>query len=185
MVGAGGPLVGMLGHGKVATQLILRVIPGASLHGDVLLVSRQSQLVVSRTAIGLSRCVSEHILGAKLLLDGRVNLVNRLLLRDLQEPPTGLPGDLGEDLLPILFRLFADPTMRSSQLLRDIPGISQKMLTQHLRELEQDGIVHRKVYPEVPPKVEYSLTSFGETLRPIMGLLNEWGQKHMKRIEER
>jgi DNA-binding HxlR family transcriptional regulator len=76
-------------------------------------------------------------------------------------------------------------THRFGELRRQIPGISERMLTQHLRELERDGIVHRKVYPEVPPKVEYSLTPFGETLRPIMVMLNKWGETHLKRIEER
>ena len=59
------------------------------------------------------------------------------------------------------------------------------MLTQQLRELESQGIVTRKVYPQVPPKVEYSLTAFGETLRPLLVMLNEWGQKHLKRIAQR
>src|SRR5437763_595097 len=74
---------------------------------------------------------------------------------------------------------------RFRELRRRIPGVSERMLTQQLRELERDGIVHRKVFPEVPPKVEYSLTDFGETLRPLMVLLNEWGQKHLKRIAQR
>jgi DNA-binding HxlR family transcriptional regulator len=74
---------------------------------------------------------------------------------------------------------------RFGELRRRIPGISERMLTQQLRELEQDGIVHRKVYPEVPPKVEYSLTEFGETLRPLMGTLCKWGEKHLDRIARR
>jgi DNA-binding HxlR family transcriptional regulator len=74
---------------------------------------------------------------------------------------------------------------RFGELRRRIAGISERVLTQQLRELERDGIVHREVYPEVPPRVEYSLTDFGETLRPVMGLLHEWGRKHLKRIEER
>ena len=74
---------------------------------------------------------------------------------------------------------------RFGELRRRIPGVSERVLTQQLRELERDGIVHRKVYPEVPPKVEYSLTAWGETLRPVMVMLNDWGQKHMKRIEQR
>jgi DNA-binding HxlR family transcriptional regulator len=56
------------------------------------------------------------------------------------------------------------------------------MLTQQLRELEDDGIGHREVYAEVPPKVEYSLTDYGETLRPITKVMCEWGKKHIKRI---
>jgi DNA-binding HxlR family transcriptional regulator len=74
---------------------------------------------------------------------------------------------------------------RFGALRRRIPGVSERMLTQQLRELERDGIVHRKVFPEVPPKVEYSLTAFGETLRPLLVLLNGWGEKHLKRIAER
>lgn len=74
---------------------------------------------------------------------------------------------------------------RFGELRRRIPGVSERMLTQQLRELERDGIVRRKVYPEVPPRVEYSLTAFGDSLRPIMVMLNKWGQKHLKRIAER
>ena len=74
---------------------------------------------------------------------------------------------------------------RFGQLRRRIPGVSERMLTQQLRELERDGIVHRKVYPEVPPRVEYSLTPFGETLRPLMDMLFQWGEKHLRRIEQR
>jgi DNA-binding HxlR family transcriptional regulator len=70
--------------------------------------------------------------------------------------------------LPILFRLFADPTMRSSQLIRDIPRISQKMLTQHLRELETDRLVERIDFDEKPPRVEYRLSDEGRKLMPVL-----------------
>jgi DNA-binding HxlR family transcriptional regulator len=83
----------------------------------------------------------------------------------------------------ILYHLFHDGTHRFAELRRRIPGISERMLTQQLRELEDDGIVHREVYAEVPPKVEYSLTDYGETLRPIATIMCEWGQKHIKRIK--
>jgi DNA-binding HxlR family transcriptional regulator len=56
------------------------------------------------------------------------------------------------------------------------------LLTQQLRELEDDGIVRRKVYPVVPPKVEYSLTAYGRTLRPITDLMCQWGEKHMRKV---
>ena len=72
---------------------------------------------------------------------------------------------------------------RFAALRRKVGGVSERMLTQQLRELEDDGIVHREVYPEVPPKVEYSLTEYGKTLRPITKVMCEWGQKHMKRIK--
>jgi DNA-binding HxlR family transcriptional regulator len=80
----------------------------------------------------------------------------------------------------ILFWL-RDDVRRFSDLRRRIPGISERMLIQQLRELEKHGIVHRDVYPEVPPKVEYSLTEYGRTLLPITDLMCEWGKKHMRR----
>ena len=83
----------------------------------------------------------------------------------------------------ILFHLTHDGTLRFAVLRRKIPGVSERMLTQQLRELEDDGIVHREVYAEVPPKVEYSLTEYGKTLRPITEVMCEWGQRHMKRIK--
>jgi DNA-binding HxlR family transcriptional regulator len=80
----------------------------------------------------------------------------------------------------ILFWL-KDQTLRFGELRRKIPGVSERMLTQQLRELEEHGIVHRQVYPEVPPKVEYSLTDYGRTLRPITDRMCEWGKRHMRR----
>jgi DNA-binding HxlR family transcriptional regulator len=59
--------------------------------------------------------------------------------------------------------------------------MTKKMLTQHLRELERDGIIHREVYAVVPPKVEYSLTKHGESLKPILKLMSAWGTKHRTR----
>ncbi len=70
--------------------------------------------------------------------------------------------------LPILFRLFGDPTMRSSQLIRDMPGISQKMLTQHLRELEADRLIERIDFDEKPLRVEYRLSNKGRKLMPVL-----------------
>ncbi len=64
---------------------------------------------------------------------------------------------------------------RFGELHRALQGITQKMLTQQLREMEQDGLVHRQVYLQVPPKVEYSLTPLGETLKPILNSMHEWG----------
>ncbi|MCW0018994.1 helix-turn-helix domain-containing protein [Rhizobium sp. BT-226] len=80
--------------------------------------------------------------------------------------------------LPILFRLFADPSMRTSQLLRDIPGISQKMLTQHLRELENDGLVLKIDFQRQPPHVEYRLTDAGHGLLPILISVREFSRRH-------
>ena len=77
----------------------------------------------------------------------------------------------------ILYHLL-ERTYRFGELKRVMPGITQRMLTKQLRELETDGIIHRKVYAEVPPKVEYSLTAVGESLRDVMMLMRDWGRKH-------
>lgn len=75
----------------------------------------------------------------------------------------------------ILWHL-AQQTMRFSELQRQFAETTRKMLTQQLRELEQDGLVHREVYPQVPPKVEYSLTKKGRSIKPVLDLMCEWGQ---------
>ena len=77
----------------------------------------------------------------------------------------------------ILFRLF-DCTLRFSELCRQHPNITPRMLTNQLRELERDGLVHREVYPQVPPKVEYSLTAEGRTLKPVLLALKRWGTEN-------
>ena len=84
----------------------------------------------------------------------------------------------------ILFWL-RDEVCRFGELRRKIPDISERMLTQQLRELEEHGIVSRKIYPVVPPRVEYSLTPYGRTLRPITDLMCHWGKKHLLRLKER
>lgn len=76
--------------------------------------------------------------------------------------------------LVILFHLFGGRVMRFSMLERAIPGISQKMLSQQLRQLEQDGIVQRTDYNEIPPRVEYSLTEWGQALCPALDALLTW-----------
>ncbi len=75
-------------------------------------------------------------------------------------------------------------TLRFSQLQRRLPGVTQKMLTQQLRELERDGMVHRQVYAEVPPRVEYSLTTEGVTLTPILTQMCQWGKEYIGRRAE-
>lgn len=80
----------------------------------------------------------------------------------------------------ILRNLFRNGTQRFGEIYKGIEGVSQKMLTQQLRQLEADGIIYRKVYPEVPPKVEYSLTALGSSLKPILDEMNKWGTEHLK-----
>ncbi|MBD3887227.1 winged helix-turn-helix transcriptional regulator [Phormidium tenue FACHB-886] len=72
---------------------------------------------------------------------------------------------------------------RFGELKSLIPKITQKVLTQQLRELEEDGLIHREAYREAPPRVEYSLTAYGETLRPITELLCDWGKTHMPQYQ--
>lgn len=80
----------------------------------------------------------------------------------------------------ILRNLFNQGTQRFNELGKGIAGISQKMLTQQLRQLENDGIIQRTVYPEVPPRVEYALTELGQSLKPILEEMNIWGIEHLK-----
>lgn len=81
----------------------------------------------------------------------------------------------------ILHHLLSE-TLRFSELRRTMPTITQRMLTKQLRELEADGIVLRKVYAQVPPKVEYSMTEYGQTLAPIIHALRGWGMQHLEKI---
>ena len=74
----------------------------------------------------------------------------------------------------IIFHLFDRGVLRFSELERAIPGVSQKMLIQQLRDLERDGVVSRTVYPQVPPKVEYDLTAWGKAMCPALDALLEW-----------
>lgn len=80
--------------------------------------------------------------------------------------------------LPILFRLYADPSMRTAQLRRDIVGISQKILTQHLRELETDGLVERTDFGEKPLRVEYQLSPLGWRLLPVLIAARRFSTSH-------
>lgn len=83
----------------------------------------------------------------------------------------------------ILWALHADGTLRFGQLRREVPGISERILAIQLRDLEKAGLVHRVVHHQVPPKVEYSLTTFGDSLVTAITPLGEWGEEHMATIE--
>ena len=83
----------------------------------------------------------------------------------------------------ILFRLLLK-TIRFNELHREISGVTRRMLTLQLRELEKDGLVHREVYHQVPPKVEYSLTPLGRELEPHLKFLQQWGTKLIKQRGE-
>src|ERR1700693_2259413 len=79
--------------------------------------------------------------------------------------------------IPILFHLFQG-VQRFSELRQALSGVTQKMLTQQLREMERDGLIQRQIYPQVPPKVEYSLTALGRSLKPVVDSMCHWGIEH-------
>lgn len=115
----------------------------------------------------------------------------RKLIRNRPEPdiftlncPTQQILDIvGNKWSVIVIYCLAYQTRRYKQLERKIEGISQKVLTQTLRKLEQNGLVNREVHPVVPPQVEYSLTPLGETLVEPLALLAEWSEQNMSEIE--
>lgn len=84
----------------------------------------------------------------------------------------------------ILYYLFKGPK-RFNELRRLLPEVTQRMLTRQLRDLELDGVVHREIYKEVPPRVEYSLTEFGVSLGPIIVQMLDWGEQYMEQIQAR
>ena len=84
--------------------------------------------------------------------------------------------------LLIMRNLLARP-WRFNELKRDLEGISQKVLTDSLRSMEADGIITRTVYPEVPPRVEYSLTELGKSMRPILNAMADWGSNYKRSFD--
>lgn len=79
----------------------------------------------------------------------------------------------------ILWHLLNNGILRFSEIRKAIPNITQRMLTNQLRELEEDHLIIRTVYPQVPPKVEYQLSELGQTLEPILIALKQWGEQHI------
>ena len=86
----------------------------------------------------------------------------------------------------LIIRDLLGGTKRFNELKKSLTPVTQKMLTQQLREMEEDGLINRKVYPVVPPKVEYSLTELGLSLKPVIDAMKKWGQdlKDMKEVSE-
>jgi DNA-binding HxlR family transcriptional regulator len=84
----------------------------------------------------------------------------------------------------ILFHLFSKGTMRFSELQKAMPDITKKMLTQQLRELEYHNIVHREIYRQIPPKVEYSITEYGKGMKTVLQAMHNWGIAHVKHLKE-
>jgi DNA-binding HxlR family transcriptional regulator len=105
---------------------------------------------------------------------------------DALDCPVKLTAEvIGGKWKPLILFYLERGTHRFSQLQRLIPSTTKKMLTKHLRELERDGLVHRKVFAQVPPRVEYSLTRHGQSLRPILVSMSAWGKRHRARYGTR
>lgn len=84
----------------------------------------------------------------------------------------------------ILFHIFDKGTLRFSELHRLIPDVTKKMLTTQLRELEYHNIINRKIYAQIPPKVEYSITEYGKGLMPLLVSMHEWGLTHLQHLDK-
>ncbi|MGL5794215.1 MAG: winged helix-turn-helix transcriptional regulator [Waterburya sp.] len=89
----------------------------------------------------------------------------------------------GKWKLLILWNL-KDNQRRFNELKRLMPKISEKILIQQLRELEKDGLIHRHVYQQIPPKVEYSFTDYGKSLKPVLQVLGDWGEQHLQKFPD-
>lgn len=87
---------------------------------------------------------------------------------------------IGGKWKPIILHMLSSETLRFGELKKNIPPVSQKILTQQLRELESDHIISRTTYNEIPPRVDYALTQKGETLVPILEVLYEWGESYLE-----
>ncbi|MBP1989950.1 winged helix-turn-helix transcriptional regulator [Paenibacillus eucommiae] len=85
----------------------------------------------------------------------------------------------------ILSHLMIGGTKRFNELKKLMPDITQRMLTMHLRELEEQDIILRVVYPQIPPKVEYSITEYGRSLEPILDSMHQWGYAHLERMKKK
>jgi DNA-binding HxlR family transcriptional regulator len=86
---------------------------------------------------------------------------------------------IGGKWKPLILWALGDNVLRFNELQKGLPGVNTKMLTKQLRELEEDGVITRTVYPEVPPRVEYAITDFGRTLIPILQALCNWGAGYL------
>ena len=101
------------------------------------------------------------------------------MLNDIPECPVEMTLKLiGDKWKVLIIRDLLSGTKRFSELMRSVTGISQKVLTGHLRAMEADGLLPRKVYPEVPPHVEYTLTETGYSLEPILDAMTVWGSRY-------
>ena len=106
-----------------------------------------------------------------------------LTKNELPECPVATTVQLIGNKWKLLFlRNLMGKTQRFTDFIKTIPGISKKVLTDNLRALEDSGLLTRTVYPEVPPRVEYSLTDLGKTLKPILDAMKEWGEDYKQQL---
>ncbi len=107
-----------------------------------------------------------------------------LTKEELPECPVATTVQLiGSKWKLLILRNLMDRPWRFNELKKSLEGVSQKVLTDSLRSLENDGIITRTVYPEVPPRVEYALSDIGESMRPILTSMKEWGENYKKSLE--
>ncbi len=128
--------------------------------------------------VTLFPCASE-----RLALDKDMPKSSPASVMDAQCPSRLVLDRIADKWTALIIQLLSKKTMRYAELQREIGGISQKMLTQTLRSLERDGLVDRKVYPVVPPKVEYSLSRLGRTLIEPLRALCRWSEKHLPELQ--
>jgi len=95
-------------------------------------------------------------------------------------PVTHCLNIIGGKWKPVMIHLLRKECNRFSMLQRAIPVISKQMLTQQLREMEEDGIIERKIFAEIPPRVEYYITEYGQSLFPVIDAMSNWGLKGIK-----
>lgn len=97
-------------------------------------------------------------------------------------PVTHCLNLIGGKWKPVVIHLLRKGCNRFSMLQKAIPDISKQMLTQQLRELEEDGLIERKIFAEIPPRVEYYISEYGQTLFPVIDAMTDWGVKDMKKV---
>ena len=111
--------------------------------------------------------------------DNSVKIPQEIDLNDNSCPVTYCIKKIGGKWKPIIIFMIRNGANRFGIMQRSIEGISKQMLTKQLRELEADGILERTIYAEIPPRVEYSITDYGESLMPIIDAMSVWGREQM------
>ncbi len=110
-------------------------------------------------------------------------MANRIPAARVDCPLTDLVDMIGGRWKVLALWRLRDGTMRFSALRKSMPGVTQKMLTQQLRQLEDDGLISRKIFPQVPPRVDYTLTASGEELCDLLVTLSDWATLHLPSIQ--